>query len=113
MRFLSTFTKEAPSFSNVEGSHKSSIGKYAIGERGPSQWGVGIKYLLHGLESTNSNALRRAIVLHSWDQVSDHEIHPNGTPEGWGCPAVSNESMRIIDELLKGCDKRTLLWMVE
>ncbi len=111
--WTTTFTKDSPKFSNEEGSHASSLGKYVIGERGSSQWGIGVKYLLHGMDPTNSNALKRAIVLHSWEQVSNHEIHPDGTPEGWGCPALSNESMRIIDSLLKGASARTLLWVVE
>jgi hypothetical protein len=108
-----TFTKNAPTFSNEEGSHASSLGKYIIRERGPSQWGIGVKYLLQGMESTNNNAMRRAIVLHSWDVVTDHEVHPSGTPEGWGCPALSNNGMRIIDAMLKEAGSSTLLWVVE
>ena len=81
--------KETPSFSNVEGSHCSSLGKYRIGQRGHSQWGIGIKYVLHGLEPTNSNAQSRYIVLHSWERVTDDEIHPHGLVESWGCPSVS------------------------
>ena len=59
------FSKENPKFSNVESSHCSSLGKFKIGERGYSSWGVKIKYLLHGLESSNSNALSRDIYLSS------------------------------------------------
>ncbi|MDQ3100801.1 MAG: murein L,D-transpeptidase catalytic domain family protein [Bacteroidota bacterium] len=33
-------TKEDPGFSNVEGSHCSSLGKYRIGERAHSDWGI-------------------------------------------------------------------------
>ena len=44
---------------------------------------------LHGLEETNQSAYDRIIVLHSWDMMSDEEIYPEGSPEGWGCPAVS------------------------
>ncbi|WP_317616906.1 murein L,D-transpeptidase catalytic domain-containing protein, partial [Elizabethkingia miricola] len=42
---------------------------------------------MHGLEETNSNALKRVIVFHSWDKMSDEEVFPKGSPEGWGCPA--------------------------
>ena len=108
-----TETKDKPSFSNVDGSHLSSLGKYKIGERGWSNWGIHIKYLMHGLEETNSNALKRVIVLHSWEAVSDAEIFPKGTPEGWGCPAVSNQSMKIIDEMLKKADKPVLMWIYQ
>ena len=37
-------TKDNPSFSNIEDSHRSSLGKYKIGERGYSNWGVNTKY---------------------------------------------------------------------
>jgi hypothetical protein len=104
-------TKTNPRFSNIDGSHCSSLGKYRIGKRGSSQWGIGIKYLLHGLESTNSKALARGIYLHSWNDVPDHEVYPEGTPEGWGCPAVSPISMTRIDSLLRGRTIPVLLWV--
>jgi len=105
------YSKESPTFSNTPDSHCSSLGKYKIGERGYSQWGVNVKYVLNGLESSNSNAQSRAIVFHSWDAISDEEVYPNGTPEGWGCPAVSNNSFRIIDPMLQSSDKPVLMWI--
>lgn len=104
-------TKDNPSFSNIEDSHRSSLGKYKIGERGYSSWGVNTKYLMHGLESTNSNALKRIIVFHSWEEVADEEVYPKGTPEGWGCPTISNASFRVIDPLLKASSKPVLMWI--
>ncbi len=106
-------SKENPIFSNVSGSHCSSLGKYKIGERGYSNWGVHIKYLLHGLDSTNNNALSRYIVFHSWDAIADKEVYPQGTPEGWGCPAISNNSFKIIDPMLKSSAKSVLMWIYE
>ena len=105
------FSKDTPKFSNVDGSHCSSLGKYKIGQRAHSDWGVNIKYVLHGLESTNSNAFKRFIVFHSWEVVSDKEVYPNGTPEGWGCPTISNNSFKIIDPLLKSSTKPVLMWI--
>jgi hypothetical protein len=68
---------------------------------------------MHGLEATNNNALSREIVLHGWDAISDHEIYPDGTPEGWGCPAVSNTFMTTLDRILKDRKKPVLLWIFE
>lgn len=48
------YSKDNPQFSNQEGSHCSSLGKYKIGSRGYSQWGINVKYLLHGLEESNN-----------------------------------------------------------
>jgi len=105
-------TKTAPIFSNIADSHLSSLGKYKIGKRGYSNWGIHINYKLHGLETSNVNAYRRLIVLHSWEIVSNIPIYPNGTPEGWGCPAVSNDMMRILDEKLQSTSKPVLLWIL-
>lgn len=105
-------TKENAIVSNTPDSHASSKGKYIIGERGYSQWGINVKYLLHGMDNTNSNAQKRIIVLHGWDQVSDDAVYPKGTPEGWGCPAVSNNTMRKLDAKLKSSEKKVLMWVV-
>ena len=104
-------TKNNPVFSNIPDSHLSSLGKYKIGNRGYSNWGINVNYKLHGLESTNSNALSRDIVLHSWKMIPNQEMFPNGTPEGWGCPAVSDKQMRIIDSLLQPSNENVLLWI--
>lgn len=104
-------SKTNPKFSNTHGSHLSSLGKYKIGQRGSSEWGVKTKYTLHGLDSTNSNAAPRFIVFHSWEMVPDEEIYPSGCAEGWGCPTISNQSFEYIDSLLKSSKKPVLLWM--
>ena len=104
---------EKAKFSNKSNSHCSSIGKYKIGKRDYSSWGVNIKYWLHGLEETNNKAVERVVVLHSWSAVSDLEIHPNYSPLSWGCPAVSDNFMRHLDSLLQQSPKPVLLWIVE
>lgn len=107
-----TSSKENAPVSNEFDSHCSSLGKYVISDRGVSQWGIKVNYLLQGKEKTNSNAVNRAIVLHSWEAVPNDEVYPEGTPEGWGCPAVSNESMTEIDKILKQ-NKNVLMWILK
>lgn len=104
-------SREQPVFSNANNSHCSALGRYKIGSRGSSQWGIGVNYLLLGLDTSNSNALQREIVLHSWDDVPDEVIYPRGTPEGWGCPAVSNMVMKQLDGLLRAKRRPVLLWI--
>lgn len=104
-------TNNKPRFSNLPDSHLSSLGRYKIGERGASEWGIGVKYILHGLDSTNSNAAKRFIVLHSWDKVSEVPTYPKGAPESWVCPAVSNKYMLYIDSILKNEKKPVLMWI--
>lgn len=104
---------EKAKFSNAANSHCSSLGKYKIGKRDYSSWGINIKYWLHGLESTNNKAVDRVVVLHSWSVVYDEEIYPNYSALSWGCPAVSDNFMKHLDEMLKKSTKPVLLWIVE
>jgi len=105
------WSKNNPVFSNADGSHCTALGKYQVNSRAYSAWGIHVKYFLTGLESTNNKALSRQIVFHSWDAVPESEVYPNGTPEGWGCPAISNNTMKIVDPLLRKQKKHLLLWI--
>jgi hypothetical protein len=104
---------EKAKFSNKINSHCSMKGKFKIGKRDYSSWGIKVKYWLHGLEDTNNNAMNRVVVLHSWDAVANEEIYPQVSPLSWGCPAVSNEFMWVLDAKLKLTKKPVLLWIVD
>nr|WP_315223062.1 murein L,D-transpeptidase catalytic domain family protein [uncultured Flavobacterium sp.] len=100
-------------FSNTNDSHCSSLGKYKIGKRDSSAWGIKIKYWLEGLEATNKNAENRVVVLHSWSAVSNNEIYPEYAPLSWGCPAVSDDFMKVLDKKLRSTQKPVLLWIIQ
>lgn len=106
-------TEETPIFSNIEGSYLSSLGKYKLGARSYSQYGINIHYKMHGLEKTNNNAFKRYIVLHSHQPVKDEEIYPNHMPLGWsqGCPVTSDAMMTYLDNKLQHIKKPVLLWI--
>jgi len=106
-------TGEKPVFSNGNGSYCTSLGKYKTGTRAYSQFGIHVHYKLHGLETTNSNAFKRIVVLHSYDPVSEKEIYPEHLPMGWslGCPVVSNNMMTAVDALLSSRKTPVLLWI--
>jgi L,D-transpeptidase catalytic domain len=104
---------EKAKMSNKENSHCSMKGKFKIGNRDSSSWGIGVKYWLHGLETSNSNAEKRVVVLHSWSAVKNEEIYPKYSPLSWGCPAVSDEFMRKLDKKLKNHKPNVLLWIIE
>lgn len=106
-------TQKTPVFSNVEGSYCSSLGRYKVGARSYSQWGINVHYKLHGLDKSNSNAFKRWVVLHSHTPVSVDEIHPRHLPLGWsqGCPVINNDVMHKVDALLKEVKKPILLWI--
>ncbi len=106
-------TGEKPEFSNVVGSNCTSLGKYKIGIRSYSKWGINIHYKLHGLESTNNNAFKRIVVLHSYTPVPSTETYPFHLPVGFsaGCPVINNELMKTLDGLLRDKKKPVLLWI--
>lgn len=104
-------TDTKPTFSNTHETLCSSLGKYKIGKRGYSNWGVHFNYKLHGLEATNSNAYARTIVLHSWEEMPNKEVYPQNCPNSWGCPMVSDQQMRTLDKHLKPSKKPVLLWI--
>lgn len=89
----------AEKFSNKEGSHMSSLGIYLTG--GEYEGAHGRSMRLRGMESTNSAAEERAIVMHKADYVSQAFIDKNGMlGRSWGCPAVENRYIdRLIDQL--------------
>ncbi len=106
-------TGSKPLFSNEEGSLLTSIGKFKIGARSYSQFGINIHYKLHGLEKTNDNAFQRIVVLHSYTPVSSTEIYPIHLPMGFshGCPVTDDDTMTYLDEKLKNTEKPVLLWI--
>lgn len=108
-------TVSNPVFSNVEGSYCSSLGRYKVGVRSYSKWGINVHYKLHGLESTNDNAYKRYVVLHSFTPVPRVEIYPVHLPLGMsqGCPVISNQTMTQVDALLKNQKKSVLLWVYD
>jgi len=104
---------EKATCSNANDSHCSAKGKYKIGRRDASSWGIKVKYCLHGMESSNSNAEKRVVVLHSWTAVANQEIYPRYSPLSWGCPAVSDAFMELLDEKLQQSKKPVLLWIID
>jgi hypothetical protein len=106
-------TGSKPVFSNVVNSGCTSLGKYKVGVKSYSKYGINIHYKLHGLDSTNSQAFKRIIVLHSFDPVPAFPIYPAHLYMGMslGCPVVSNSMMRKLDTLLIKEKKSVLLWI--
>lgn len=112
--FETNLTKyDTAKFSNKQDSHCSMKGKFKIGKRDHSSWGIHVKYWLHGLEENNKSAVDRVVVLHSWSKVSNEEIFPGYSPLSWGCPAVSDQFMEKLDTKLQASTKPVLLWIIE
>ena len=91
----------ATMFSNNPSSYMSSLGLYSmggtyVGKHGPS-------LILNGLESTNSNAGRRKIVIHGADYMNEAEMVAQGYGgRSEGCPAFEPMYVKSIIDRLKG-----------
>jgi len=81
-------------FSNVPDSRCTSLGKYKIGASYKGMYGL--SYRLYGLDSTNSNALKRAIVLHGHGCVPDKGYDEYPICFSYGCPMVSTQFLQIL-----------------
>jgi hypothetical protein len=101
---------EGRRYSNVVGSGCTSLGKYRIGSSYTGKFGY--SYKLHGLDSTNNNALERTVVLHAHScipvtEVSDEICQSNG------CPTVSPNFLNQLKLIINNSKKPVLLWIYD
>lgn len=87
----------ANSFSNTSDSKMSSLGLYMTAETYSGSHGHSLR--LDGLSSTNSNARKRAIVVHGASYVDENASKMG---RSWGCPALSMKYYYNIIETIKG-----------
>ena len=102
---------EEARFANQPGCGCSSGGKYKIGYGYTGNFGKA--YKLFGLESTNSNAFDRSIVLHAHNCIPNEEIYPNHICNSLGCPTVSPLFLTTLTELISKSEKPVLLWVLK
>ncbi len=91
----------ASSFSNINGSHQSSIGLFRSAESYSGKHGYSLR--MDGLEpGFNDRARERAIVIHGADYVNPAWIPRQGRiGRSQGCPAVRPEITRTVVDALK------------
>ena len=92
----------AAAFSNIEGSHQSSIGLFRTSESYTGRHGYSLR--VDGLEpGINDLARQRAIVIHPADYVDPNWIARYGRiGRSQGCPAVRPEVAGMVVDNLKG-----------
>ncbi len=87
-------------FSNTINSHQSSIGFYQTAETYFGKHGLSLR--LDGLEYSNNNARKRAIVIHSADYVSESFIKKFGRlGRSYGCPSLPKKDYKEIIQKIK------------
>lgn len=98
-------------YSNKVGSGCTSPGKYKIGK--PYSGRFGLAYKLYGLDSTNSNAFKRYVVLHSHECVPENEVEPMPICQSDGCPTVSPGFLKTSSKYIDASGKPVLLWVYD
>lgn len=98
-------------YSNKPGCGCSSYGKYRVG--GLYQGIFGDSYKLYGLDSSNSNAYSRYIVMHSHKCVPDTDIFPNQICNSQGCTTVSPAFLKELKVMIAKSKKPILLWVLQ
>jgi len=104
------FFSATAGFSNEEGYGCSSFGKYKIDNKYQGKFGT--SYKLYGLDSTNSNAFKRNVVLHSYYEIPDDEIYPAHFCNSLGCPMVSKNFLKTLSKIIDRSKKPVLLWII-
>jgi hypothetical protein len=92
----------ADRFSNVLGSHQTSLGLFRTAESYRGKHGYSLR--MDGLEAgLNDLARERAIVIHGAGYVNPHWVQKHGRiGRSLGCPAVRPEVARMVVDKLKG-----------
>ena len=98
-----------PKFSNQKESGCTALGKYRIGKSYAGRFGTA--YKLYGLDSSNSNAFSRNIVLHSYNCVPGQETYPYPICNSRGCPMVAPAFLKQLQPIIDKSQEPILLWI--
>ncbi len=98
-------------YGNAVGCGCTSLGKYKIANAYHGKFGLA--YKLNGMDSTNSNAYRRFVVLHSMQCVPETAVDPYPICQSDGCPTVSPGFLQQLAVLIDKSEKPVLLLISE
>ncbi len=98
-------------YGNEPGCGCSSLGRYKIGYAYKGRFGLA--YKLNGLDSTNSNAFKRYVVLHAHECVPDNAVHPDPICQSDGCPTVSKKFLKKLAVVIDASSQPILLWIYD
>lgn len=93
-------------FSNEPNSNCTALGRYSIEKCYKGSFGK--SYKLNGLDETNSNALKRAIVLHYYSAVP-YEEQDYYISNSHGCPMVNEQFFKRIEKLIDTSKSKIIL----
>ncbi|MDP5199123.1 murein L,D-transpeptidase catalytic domain-containing protein [Flavobacterium sp. DG2-3] len=93
-------------FSNIPNSKSTSLGSYSISNKYKGMFGKA--YKLIGLEDSNNNAFKRAIVLHHYSAVP-HEEQEYYIARSQGCPMVNELFFKRIEKIIDSSKSSIIL----
>jgi hypothetical protein len=95
-------------FSNEPNSNCTSLGRYSVEK---SYVGIfGKAFRLNGLDETNSNALKRSIVLHQYSAVP-YEEQDYYIAKSHGCPMVNEVFFKRLEKVIESSDSKIILYV--
>lgn len=98
-------------YGNEVGCGCTSLGKYRIGH--PYKGKFGLAYKLYGMDSTNSRAFERFVVLHAHECVPSREVRPAPICQSDGCPTVAPGFLQTLSGIINRSSQPVLLWIYE
>ncbi len=93
-------------FSNMPNSNCTALGRYSVGKTYKGIFGKA--YRLAGLEESNNNALKRAIVLHHYSAVP-YEEQEYYISNSHGCPMVNEQFFKRIEKIIDSSKSNILM----
>jgi hypothetical protein len=95
-------------FSNTPNSNCTSLGRYSVEK---SYTGIfGKAYRLNGLDDSNSNALKRAVVLHQYSAVP-YEEQDYYISNSHGCPMVNEMFFKRLEKIIDSSNSKIMLYV--
>lgn len=95
-------------FSNVPNSNCTSLGRYSVEK---SYYGIfGKAFRLNGLDETNCNAAKRAIVLHQYSAVP-YEEQDHYIARSHGCPMVNEIFFKRLEKIIESSNSKIMLYV--
>ena len=97
-------------YSNAGSSKSTSLGIYKVGSAAKSNYGI--SYRLSGLEESNSNAQKRALILNGLSCIPQEE---SDSPicQSEGSPSLSPAFLKEISKIIDSRSKPMLLWIFD
>lgn len=95
-------------FSNEPNSNSTSLGRYSVEK---SYNGIfGKAFRLNGMDESNSNAFKRAIVLHQYSAVP-YEEQEYYIARSHGCPMVNEVFFKRLEKVIESSDAKIMMYV--